>query len=177
MASEPLSICGVDVAAPQQLRVRGSQQKMTIPQLRSIFDKQFTPYEVCAFRSPSPPSGRVSLLQSFHADAHAIPPLPIMLREKPCATVARNVHGFERDRCCFMQWASIDNAGTGNEAKEAMFRRLWSLKEVIFTSSLMHLFAYLEPPTSLFVPRRPVAEPCPSKQQVQPPGVAWALLL
>lgn len=46
LASEPISICGVDVAAPQQLRARGSQQKMTISQLKSIFDKQFTPYEV-----------------------------------------------------------------------------------------------------------------------------------
>lgn len=47
LASEPISICGVDVAAPQQLRMRGSQQKMTIAQLKAIFDKQFTPYEVC----------------------------------------------------------------------------------------------------------------------------------
>lgn len=51
LASEPVSICGVDVAAPQQLRVRGSQQKLTIPQLKSIFDKQFTPYEVCILLS------------------------------------------------------------------------------------------------------------------------------
>ncbi|EIE24817.1 4'-phosphopantetheinyl transferase [Coccomyxa subellipsoidea C-169] len=73
LASEPISICGVDVAAPQQLRARGTQQKLTIPQLKSIFDKQFTPYE----------------------------------------------------------WASIDNAGSGDEAKESMFRRLWSLKEAL----------------------------------------------
>lgn len=37
----------------------------------------------------------------------------------------------------FVQWASIDNAGPGNEAKEAMFRRLWSLKEVGLTANLI----------------------------------------
>lgn len=46
LASEPVSICGVDVAAPQQLRARNSQQKLTISQLKSIFAKQFTHYEV-----------------------------------------------------------------------------------------------------------------------------------
>ena len=46
LASEPVCICGVDVAAPQQLRVRNSQQKMSMAELRSIFSRQFTEYEV-----------------------------------------------------------------------------------------------------------------------------------
>lgn len=46
LASEPISIVGVDVAAPQQLRMRGSQQKMSIAELRSVFSKQFTAFEV-----------------------------------------------------------------------------------------------------------------------------------
>lgn len=48
LASEPVCICGVDVAAPQQLRVRNSQQKMSMAELRSIFSRQFTEYEVRA---------------------------------------------------------------------------------------------------------------------------------
>ena len=48
LASEPVCICGVDVAAPQQLRVRNSQQKMSMSELRSIFSRQFTEYEVSA---------------------------------------------------------------------------------------------------------------------------------
>ncbi|CAL5226778.1 g9635 [Coccomyxa viridis] len=71
LASEPVCICGVDVAAPQQLRVRNSQQKMSMAELRSIFSRQFTEYE----------------------------------------------------------WASVDAAGPSTDAKEGMFRRLWSLKE------------------------------------------------
>ena len=47
LASEPVCICGVDVAAPQQLRARNSQHKMSMAELRSIFSRQFTDYEVC----------------------------------------------------------------------------------------------------------------------------------
>jgi hypothetical protein len=46
LASEPVCICGVDVAAPQQLRARNSQHKMSMAELRSIFSRQFTEYEV-----------------------------------------------------------------------------------------------------------------------------------
>ena len=46
LASEPVCICGVDVAAPQQLRARNSQHKMSMTELRSIFSRQFTEYEV-----------------------------------------------------------------------------------------------------------------------------------
>ena len=37
-----------------------------------------------------------------------------------------------------MQWASVDAAGPSTDAKEGMFRRLWSLKEVSIYS--MDLF-------------------------------------
>ena len=70
LASEPVCICGVDVAAPQQLRVRNSQQKMSMAELRSIFSRQFTEYEVGqAFSRPAPPPapGSVSCFS---------PPLP-----------------------------------------------------------------------------------------------------
>ena len=53
LASEPVCICGVDVAAPQQLRMRNSQQKMSMAELRSIFSRQFTEYEVRASHIPS----------------------------------------------------------------------------------------------------------------------------
>ena len=56
LASEPVCICGVDVAAPQQLRVRNSQQKMSMAELRSIFSRQFTEYEVSQSFSPPAPS-------------------------------------------------------------------------------------------------------------------------
>jgi len=46
LASEPVCICGVDVAAPQQLRARNSKQKMSMAELRNIFSRQFTEYEV-----------------------------------------------------------------------------------------------------------------------------------
>jgi len=36
----------VDVAAPQQLRARNSKQKMSMAELRNIFSRQFTEYEV-----------------------------------------------------------------------------------------------------------------------------------
>ena len=54
LASEPVCICGVDVAAPQQLRARNSQHKMSMAELRSIFSRQFTDYEVCRGRSAKP---------------------------------------------------------------------------------------------------------------------------
>lgn len=34
------------------------------------------------------------------------------------------------DVCGAMQWASVDAAGPSTDAKEGIFRRLWSLKEV-----------------------------------------------
>ena len=46
LASEPVCICGVDVAAPQQLRARNSQHKLSMAELRSTFSRQFTDYEV-----------------------------------------------------------------------------------------------------------------------------------
>ena len=45
LASEPVCICGVDCAAPQQLRGRG-KARMSVAELKAIFGKQFTPYEV-----------------------------------------------------------------------------------------------------------------------------------
>ena len=45
LASEPVCICGVDCAAPQQLRGRG-KARMSVSELKAIFAKQFTPYEV-----------------------------------------------------------------------------------------------------------------------------------
>ena len=36
------------------------------------------------------------------------------------------------ESCCVLQWASVDAAGPSTDAKEGMFRRLWSLKEVHF---------------------------------------------
>ena len=61
LASEPVCICGVDVAAPQQLRARNSQHKMSMAELRSIFSRQFTDYEVSEgwllSRAPSPQMG------------------------------------------------------------------------------------------------------------------------
>ena len=55
LASEPVCICGVDVAAPQQLRARNSQHKMSMAELRSIFSRQFTDYEVREGCSAKPP--------------------------------------------------------------------------------------------------------------------------
>ena len=55
LASEPVCICGVDVAAPQQLRARNSQHKMSMAELRSIFSRQFTDYEVRKVRPAKPP--------------------------------------------------------------------------------------------------------------------------
>ena len=43
LASEPLCICGVDVAAPQQFR---GQRKVPIDSLLSSFESQFTANEV-----------------------------------------------------------------------------------------------------------------------------------
>ena len=60
LASEPVCICGVDVAAPQQLRTRNSQHKMSMAELRSIFSRQFTDYEVregCIAKPPVPQEG------------------------------------------------------------------------------------------------------------------------
>ena len=60
LASEPVCICGVDVAAPQQLRARNSQHKMSMAELRSIFSRQFTDYEVsegCSGKPPFPMRG------------------------------------------------------------------------------------------------------------------------
>ena len=62
LASEPVCICGVDVAAPQQLRARNSQHKMSMAELRSIFSRQFTDYEVregCTAKPPIPREGRL----------------------------------------------------------------------------------------------------------------------
>jgi hypothetical protein len=47
LASEPVCICGVDVAAPQQLRQRG-RGRMSVAELKAVFAKQFTPHEVLA---------------------------------------------------------------------------------------------------------------------------------
>lgn len=40
-------------------------------------------------------------------------------------------HGaHEPEAVHLLQWASVDTAGPSTDAKEGMFRRLWSLKEV-----------------------------------------------
>ena len=62
LASEPICICGVDVAAPQQLRARNSQHKMSMAELRSIFSRQFTDYEVREGCSAKPPSRKKGCL-------------------------------------------------------------------------------------------------------------------
>ena len=66
LASEPVCICGVDVAAPQQLRVRNSQQKMSMAELRSIFSRQFTEYEVSACAALASPSSPAVLGSECH---------------------------------------------------------------------------------------------------------------
>ena len=53
LASEPVCICGVDVAAPQQLRMRG-KQRMSVAELKAVFAKQFTPYEARQIRQQYP---------------------------------------------------------------------------------------------------------------------------
>ena len=77
LASEPVCICGVDVAAPQQLRARNSKQKMSMAELRNIFSRQFTEYEVKQALSVGTLSGHPGILTSLFsfslvaASAHA----------------------------------------------------------------------------------------------------------
>ena len=79
LASEPVCICGVDVAAPQQLRARNSQHKMSMAELRSIFSRQFTDYEVCEGCPAEPnlltsgaPAARSSCLEACGRSCHVV---------------------------------------------------------------------------------------------------------
>ena len=87
LASEPVCICGVDVAAPQQLRARNSQHKMSMAELRSIFSRQFTEYEV---ESPHMPAILLSGLSRvlFHFD-------PAMMPQINCVRLEFNLHTCE----------------------------------------------------------------------------------
>ncbi len=101
LASEPLCLCGVDVAAPQQVR---RQQQEPLQAFFKTFGRQFTP-------------GEVRREQGRNASA-----------AKPGASWVRE--SVATDIRIGLQWASISGAGATDADQEAAFRRLWSLKEV-----------------------------------------------
>mmetsp|Transcript_47803 Transcript_47803/g.120659 ORF Transcript_47803/g.120659 Transcript_47803/m.120659 type:complete len:296 (+) Transcript_47803:194-1081(+) len=61
LASEPLCICGIDVAAPEQVRLRGKEQGLE--ELQRIFRSQFTDWEWGCIRSAANEEGHKRLFR------------------------------------------------------------------------------------------------------------------
>jgi hypothetical protein len=109
LAAEPVCICGVDVAAPQQ--VRRSQQE-PLEAFFAHFERQFTPAEVVfqAVRKSD------NLCQGSHPTARG--------------TSTRSHSHAPSHGCNDVQWRAIRGTGPGDDGKAAAFRQHWSLKEV-----------------------------------------------
>ena len=147
LASEPICICGVDVAAPQQLRMRG-KQRMSVAELKAIFAKQFTPYEARLISHKSLVFGNLNSEFSRRAQAACM-----AIARRRAASRLHALWALALKLCvrCSLQWEAIEGAGSTSEAQEAVFRRHWSLKEVRSrgVSSWCRVHVCVMPPVSL----------------------------
>ena len=109
LAAEPVCICGVDVAAPQQVR-RSQQEPLEV--FFAHYERQFTPAEV-------------GLQGCTHVRQH---PSTFLL----CCPGHKHNDSSQASRhdCHDVQWRAIRGAGSDDDAKAAAFRQHWSLKEV-----------------------------------------------
>ena len=111
LASEPLCLCGCDVAAPNQ--VRRCREEPLADMLRS-FRAQLTDREVRRRRrrgsQPSLPCSSLPHSASFPSTACQLTAPPPLLHA--------------------LQWQSIMRHSPDERAMEDQFRKLWSLKEV-----------------------------------------------
>jgi 4'-phosphopantetheinyl transferase len=109
LAAEPLCVCGVDVAAPGQLRRRGAQQTPMCEHVQQ-FKRQFTAPEVAHILSAGSEGAR-----------HACAAAPVGGRR-----ASAGQHEVAAERMPPPACALYDLG-----AQQSAFQRIWSLKEAL----------------------------------------------
>jgi hypothetical protein len=114
LAAEPLCVCGVDVAAPGQLRRRGTPQMLPMREHLQQFKRQFTAAEVAHILSAG-----------SEGASHTRVTVRLDGRRAGAGTHLRNTApACATDKTCL-----VTRAAEG--AQQSAFQRIWSLKEAM----------------------------------------------